>query len=321
MKKILSILLVNFILLSILFSFPASATNEEFDINDYTLEEVSAMSADEKLDVINGFINTYNPYGLKDLLEENEQSSEIQLLWESDSDILESGQQAATHQLITLQAFLTFISDYGFYDISGTEALVISLSLAAASGLPDFDEKGVPVCIGHFYDPETEQNYLGDTNPTAKTNAQEHYNEAYNRLKTNINVPVMDDDFLFVIEKIGRSLHYIQDASEPHHSSNKIAGLSTHTQFESFVDDNIESYISDLASTPSYYYTSARNKSAGDLTKQVAEFSKPLYSVVSSLFLRDNWGNVGKMCTTAAVHYSAGMIYKLFHECGASFAS
>lgn len=277
------------------------------------------MSTDERLDLLNKFIEEYNPYGINDIEAENEQPGGIQPLWVSDSDHFESGQQTATHQLITAQAFVAFINDYGFYNINGTEALTVTLCLAAASGLPDKDEDSNGFA-GHFYDPDTHENYLGSTSYTAKTNAQTHYNQAYNRLRINVNTPVLGDDFLYVIEKIGRSLHYIQDACEPHHSSNKIAVLSTHTQFESFVDDNIESYISDLETTPSYYYTSARNKSVGDLTKQAAEFSKPLYSVVSSLFIRDNWGDAGSLCATSAVHYSAGMLYKLFYECGASFA-
>lgn len=320
MKRVVTLLVAALIMLSSSMSISAYAVERKFDIDDYTIESFSVMSSDEKLEVINKFIEAYNPYGIKDLTTEEGQSDEIQLLWVSDSDKLKPDQQAATHQLITAQAFLTFVSNYGFYDLSGSDAMLYMLTLAAASGLPDKDEIGFFVFAGHFYDPDNEQNYVGDTSPTAKTNAQDHYTEAYNRLKTNVNMPIWGDDSVYVIEKIGRCLHYIQDACEPHHASNKKAGVSTHSQFESFVNDNIESYISDLNSTPSYYYTSARNKSAGELTKQAAQFSKPLYSSVSSLFIRDNWGNVGKMCTTQAVYYSAGIIYKLFHECGASFA-
>lgn len=315
-NRILAMLLIMALSIAGIFFVPVFA-KDEFDINNYTISDLSNLSSDERLDLLNNFIDTYNPIGMKDIYNQ----VKIQPRWTSDSDLIADGQQVATHQLVTLQAFYCFINDFGFYNINGTEALVVALVLAGASGLPDKDEQGIPICLGHFYNPDTQKNYLGQTNNTAKTNAQGHFTNAYNRLLTDIYMPVTGEDFTYVLNELGRALHYVQDASEPHHANNKSVGSSTHSQFETFTETNVQSYIEDLNHCAVYYYNVGHFNNAGGITHEAAVLAKPYYSMVSSFTDHSQWNDAAYLTTRNALGFSCGMIFRLFYISGLPFAS
>ncbi len=50
--------------------------------------------------------------------------------------------------------------------------------IMSASDLPDIDETYGGIFVGHFYDPDTQQNFQFQTHPTAKTNFTYWYNQA-----------------------------------------------------------------------------------------------------------------------------------------------
>lgn len=312
LKKTFSVILSLTLALTVLFSFPVSAYSSPFDINDYTIDDLQNMDLNERRELLNKFIETYNPYGIKELNTEYNMNT-VQPLWQSGSD-----GNLATHELITMQALLCFINDYGFYNISGTEALAITLTLAAASSLPDKDEIG-NAFAGHFYNPDTQKNWAGSKTNTAKTNAEAHYKKAYDKLKTNVNMSVNSDDFAYVMEELGRALHYIQDASQPHHANNKVAVLSNHSDYEKYVDSKINDYIGNVESTPRYYYSDADKNTVADYTHKAATVVKPFYESIKSNSNKTYWDQLGAAATQSATYYSSGVIYKLFSSCGASF--
>lgn len=123
------------------------------------------MDTTERKLLLDNYIETYNPYGIKDLMEENiivESTNDAELQWKSDANIITQDQEISTHQTVTLEAFARFIEMNGFYDIDGTQALVVALTLAAASGLPDIDETE-GMFKAHFYDPDTMLNFRSKT--------------------------------------------------------------------------------------------------------------------------------------------------------------
>lgn len=312
MKKSIAILMSLLLFSTVFFSMPASAYSKPFDITDYTIADFQDMEPNERKDLLYKFIDTYNPYGIK---EKNAKSyNTVQPLWKSDG----GEGNGATHEMITMQAFLCFVNDYGFYNVDGTEALTVILLLSAASGLPDKDEIGIFPFSGHFYDPDTQKNWAGSKTNTAKTNAQKHFTNAYNKLKTNVNMSVTSDDFKYVLEELGRSLHYIQDANEPHHANNQIAVFSNHSEYEKYVDERLNNYIGGIESTFSAYYTTARNVTVAEYTHKAATVAKPIYENI-----KDNnkayWDDCTELTIMFATFCSAGVIYKLFEACGASF--
>lgn len=211
LKRGLSVFLAAALMTLYFFSVPVFAAEPAFDISDYTIEDLRTMTTAEKKKLMENFIETYNPYGIKDLMEQESSVSGrfgVQPLWKSDGDGSEIGQQMATHQLITLEALSVFISDCGFYEANGSTALVVALSLASASGLPDVLETDALTFSGHFYDPDTGKNYLGQASPTAATKADTHYHIAYTHLKKNVNMDLKSDEFMTVLERLGKCFWY-----------------------------------------------------------------------------------------------------------------
>lgn len=318
-KKLLSLVISVIMLLSV-FSTSSFAIEPQFSISDYTIEDLLEMTTAEKKVILERFIDVYNPYNLSELIEQNANSSnEESPLWSSDSSIIDDGQQMATHQLITLEALSLFIDKYGFYDIDGTSAFGVALYLAAASGLPDIDETDNSTFLGHFYNPDNEKNYLGSTSPTAKTRVGEHYAKATARLRLNVNNPdVTGADFAYVLEELGRALHYIQDACEPHHASNQVGGVTSHVEFEKYVDKNIDTLMPKVQSIPSFYYEYANNSTTQNLTHQSAILAKAYSDDVSRWNIL-NWDTVATVCLGDAIRGSSRLIYKIFYDNGAYF--
>ncbi|MGN0554935.1 MAG: hypothetical protein ACI4LI_03450, partial [Candidatus Fimenecus sp.] len=276
----------------------------------------------EKQELLANFIDTYNPYGIKELIEQAETANNTASLvsgitpyWKSDSDSSESGQQMATHQLITLEAMLVFMSDYGFYNVDSATQLILALYIAAASGLPDLDEREY-IFAGHFYDPNTGLG-LNALYKSARTNVSNHFYDAYEGLSSNPYMAVNSQEFADVLEKLGRALHYIQDVCEPHHAAN-IAALppSTHSSFEKHVEDNIDVLLPAVTTISQSYYLVANTKTAADLTHDAALTGRANLSYVFDVFNKEKWDEAGTNCLRNAVYHSARLIYKLFADCG-----
>ena len=161
-------------------------------------------------------------------------------------------------------------------------------------------------------DPDTQKNWAGSKKNTAKTNCQKHFTNAITRLQQNTHPDLNGEDFQYVLIELGKALHYVQDASEPHHSNNKLAGSSSHTQFETFANENISKYIDDLSHCTAYYYNVAGYNDADGVAHEAAVISKPYYQYVSSLTDRSTWDYGALHTTQNAVGFSAGLIYRLF---------
>lgn len=327
LKKGLSVFLSTLLFIFCFFSVPVFAAESDFDIRDYTIEDLQDMTVAEKKELMANYIDTYNPYGIKELMEQAETASNTESLqpgaetqWKSDSDDEEPNQQIATHQMITLEALSVFIGNYGFYEADGTTALVIALNLAAASGLPDMKEIGF-FFAGHFYDPDTGKNYLHATLPTAKSKAESHYSDAKTALSKDATPEtpyLLGEDFEKAWEQLGMALHYMQDVCEPHHAANQTVANSTHGDFEFYVDLWIDSLMPTVPTIPYAFYEQARQKSAGDLTHTAAVIGK-LYVDYTTEEYKSQWDEVGKSCLDNAVWHSARLIYKFFYETNASF--
>lgn len=108
--------------------------------------------------------------------------------------------------------------------------------LSIYSCLPDLEDKDtflnvIPLYYGHFYDPITQQNYLGMNSDTCKKRFLAHYDNALRTAST---------DRLMSMMELGKALHYAADVCVPHHSQNKIAFLSNHQSFEK---KSVEHYL------------------------------------------------------------------------------
>ena len=288
------------------------------------------MTTAEKKELIANFIETYNPYGMRDYLKQKKQTtvlatntqSTISPQWVSDgnSDKLD-GQQIATHQLITLEAFNSFVTHFGFFQTNGATALAIALNLAAASGLPDIWEVDAFTFAGHFYNPDTGENWMHVSWPTAKSRAQAHYDDAihaFNEDDASQLLDLSEDALTETLEELGKAMHYIQDVCEPHHATNQTALNSTHSDFEKYVERNIDELMPGLVTMQSDFFESIKNQSVGELTHDAAEIGK-IYISMTTEELEEEWDVVGAACLLNAIHFSAGFLFLFFSETDASF--
>lgn len=127
--------------------------------------------------------------------------------------------------------------------------------------------------------------------------------------------------------ELGRALHYIQDAGEPHHAANivNIPLIKTaHGDFETFVDNDIDSYVKLISSVNGYRfssfsnptYASAASHSVDFLVQQTASIAYTFRSQVSNTLNRTYWDYVASETVPNAVGFSALLLYKFAYASG-----
>jgi len=288
-------------------------TDEELDLSQFTTEDIKNMSADEYMDLVLKFEEVYDPYdSYSATLHETSSIQNINLentvspLWTSGDYDDDTGEiiEAGCHEYISAKAYTILANDQGFFGNSAVENVVISLLISLASMLPDRDEVGLVAYAGHFYDPDDETNYVGSTTNTAKTNAKAHYKTALIHAK--------DGDMETAYEYLGRCLHYIQDASEPHHAANSVStSLNSHAFFEKYAAENAEAFLDGYDSiSDGNGYTLAIDSTVAKLTHRVATFAKGKIDTCDSIFNRGTWRSTATLCLKKAAKFSAMIMYR-----------
>ncbi len=288
----------------------AFSPEEEFNIDDITWDDIMTMSNSDFRELLSDFERVYDPFGTYETnpITQNESGcydGGVQPYWTSgEEDMSETG----SHELITARACGILLEDKGFWGDNRNGSILIALMLSLASIIPDKDpELGLnDLYRGHFYDPDTEENFAGSKTNTAKTNAINFYNQAKAQ-------GVSDENFY---KSVGCMLHYIQDACEPHHAANIIStgSLSAHGQFEKFADENLNSYIDSLTTLADSVYSARLSKDIGTIVNDSAEVGKDYSGVVKNIFNKTHWGTVALNTTRLAVIQSATVLYKLSIE-------
>ncbi|MEG0546818.1 MAG: zinc dependent phospholipase C family protein [Oscillospiraceae bacterium] len=311
-KKTISILIAVTMLVSSFSIGTYAIENEKLDLSQYTLEEILLMDNNQFSALLNDFERVYDPYhtyGTSMQLTSNSSISDentITPYWTSgEKDLSTQG----SHELITARACGVLMSDKGFWGNTNNGSTIIALSISLASILPDKEWILGPIDLfkGHFYDPDTGKNWVGGTTNTARTNTERFYNEA----KGAYNADNMTEDF---VEYIGKMLHYIQDASEPHHAANIKANLAktdSHSKFEEFADENINAYIDQLTGLSSSNYSTTLIKAPGELVYETAKTAKGFSSKVNDVNDQSQWNSVAGATTRNSVRYSAMLLYKI----------
>lgn len=312
MKKIISILICITMFFSMCsLSGYAFEVEDEFNISDYSWDDIMTMSNSDFRQLLADFERVYDPFDTYEtdpimaMHNDSDNSNTIQPRWTSgNAEHTETG----SHELITARACGVLLNDKGFWGANENGSIIIALTLSLASILPDTDASlGInQLFAGHFYNPLTGKNWLGSTTNTAKTNTKDNYDAAC----TEYNINGLSDDFII---SVGKMLHYVQDVCEPHHAAN-ITGLqnhSNHSLFEALVHNNINTYIDSLTTLSNSTYNNGSSLTVEDLVDEAA-----ILAYVDSVYVRDEshlneWENVGYRSTRNAVTYSAVILYKL----------
>lgn len=314
--KILSLTL-SIIILSNVFGTVSFASNNNFSLDDYTFDDLRNMSAAEKIELLDKFEREY----MSNTQGHSLQDYSTQPMWDSGNHYIESN-EFRTHELITLEAIIEledYLNNYEngatslFRD--GTEALAISLNLSVSSALPDRFGSGsyVTAFAGHFYNPDTGKNFLGFRSPTAKTNTVSNYNKSYNALVA-YQYLADHDNIDTLLETIGCMLHFIQDASEPHHSSNVVANPISddpHGEFEEYTYNIIDNIISCSINHTHAVVQAYSSLSVEELVDLAATISHAHIDSVNNVNNKSEWYNVADICVDSATSFSAIILYKL----------
>lgn len=321
MKKVISLLLTVILLLcSFSFIMPAYAadfTEADLDLSQYTMDDLMNMSAEEYRALLRDFERVYDPFGTYEtdpIMAEEEQEPQIAPRWASGD--IKNGEytEEGSHEIISAQALNVLVNDQGVFTDSALEVLVVCLTISLASLLPDTKEVGF-LFAGHFYHAIDGDNYLGSTSNTALTNCTSHFNQAVSAAKAG-NMDV-------AYEQIGWALHYIQDAGEPHHAANivNIPLIKTaHEDFETYVDDRIDTYINLISSAygfnANYSYAIARRNSVGYFVKGTATMAYNYRNMVNNASDTSQWNSVARVTVPNSVAFSAFLLFKFFFAAG-----
>ena len=155
------------------------------------------------------------------------------------------------------------------------QQLVTTRMAMLHQGLWDADNKapyndpvaGIPSYMSHFYDPDTEENYLHFRRPTAVTQGAEYFHQALSAFWSG----AMDQ----AAYHLGLALHYCTDVGQPMHAANYVNLFDFPPKYH----EDFEQYIVDWTNTnkpsPIPYTNSVASTDPADFIKEAARRSKP----------------------------------------------
>lgn len=216
----------------------------------------------------------------------------------------ESGGIDHTHQYIAASALVILNNDKGatvFNDPTNSALLM------EGADWPDIwgNETDYMTFAGHFYDPDTGENWMGQSSPTARTRAESYYKQAVNAYN--------DGDVESAMSYLGRGVHYASDLNQPHHAANKVAVLSKHTQFESYIDEHRKEYTISGNTLGDSVYQTGVDTSVGDLMYDAAKEAKAMIDLAED---KETFAQAGEACVQNAITTTAQYIYKFGCEVG-----
>lgn len=256
-NRVLHIVLAFVLCLNIFPSYTIHATTSE-NLTEVTLPQ-------KVIDIING---SDDIYGAGVPLEHGTVNNDGLV-----QPFYKSGGINHTHQYIVASAVNILLSDKGssiFNNATHLENLLYFTDWPDEFG----NETDLGTFAGHFYDPATGRNWLGQTSPTAKGRSVDYFNDAVMAYKQG--QPAL------AIRYIGTGSHYISDLNEPHHAANLTVLNSNHSEFEKYVDDNRASYKIAGNTLPQTLYNQAKNISVDDLAISAATHGKSLVNQAQS---------------------------------------
>lgn len=205
-----------------------------------------------------------------------------------------SGGVNHTHQFLVASGILILENDRNIKHFYEENAVSILLEYA---DMPDLDDIGTAFA-SHFWDPDTNKNFLGFTSSTGKTRFIEYYTAA-------VNIYAYDKKTAY--QYLGRALHYLADIGQPHHSSNQITAFTNHGEFERWVDERRINYIT----ASSNKYSICEKQNLYSIFRNVAVFSKSYKDLVED---ENNWDVIASETMKYTQKYIAGMLYRFLKD-------
>lgn len=268
-----------------------------------------------------GIATTYEEYEKMQLQKQQLLSPGIQPLWQSDTGVIEEPQKRC-HETLTAYGFLMYIGAMQeLFPTSDSSGYTIAdlTSLSDCVSWPDWDleQSDNKLYLGHFYDPDTGENYAHQTNNTAKTRAEKYYNLAISSYLEGGTGNRVD-----AIAYLGYCLHYVQDVAVPHHAANKTGtplDKYNHSGFETLASKILieEEAAADLdVDYELSFYNKCLSTEVGDIVHEIATSSKAFIDVAS-----DKNNEAGQRLLLAfllpnTMYETSGILFKFAKEVG-----
>jgi hypothetical protein len=118
------------------------------------------------------------------------------------------------------------------------------------------------------------------------------------------------------------AIHYLGDLNAPHHPVNKIAYLSFHTNYESWVDQNVINYLITAAPEASYNYVKDRTfKEMADgwsslARAQIGNADRGKWENFTYVFDSSTAGIATQDCLSRAQRAAAALYYRFITDTG-----
>ncbi|MBD7913139.1 MULTISPECIES: zinc dependent phospholipase C family protein [Clostridium] len=172
---------------------------------------------------------------------------------------------------------------------------------------PDSDEADYAFAY-HFYNPYTNKNYLpaflSASKITAMTKFKEHMGnavESYNSNKT------------YSMEQLGRAIHFLTDVNVPHHASNMIAGLSSHSQYEKYISKNNSLFFVNTSDAYDKYSDYSFDQYCTEILNECAKNAYS-YKAVCNSYDSSEWEKAARPTLKLAQENIASLLYRFEKE-------
>lgn len=140
---------------------------------------------------------------------------------------------------------------------------------------------------------------------TALTKFKEHSLNAINNYKTNKT---------YAMQELGRASHFLEDVNVPYHAANMIAVLSTHSQYESYVEKHQNEYATNTSTKYNNYDSESFTEYCSDILNDCA---KNAYSYKDTVKKgKKAWSPVANNTVKYAQEYLAAFYYRFLKEVG-----
>ncbi|WP_051534052.1 hypothetical protein [Desulfitibacter alkalitolerans] len=290
------------IILTVLFVFSAMSMASDSDFE--CLEERIKFDREIVQRIANGEDILYDEDGIT-----------ILFLWENDGEISPhwgSQGSAKVHQWMVSRALAVLENDFGYWVTDPFYAGGHIGQMMAGADWPDIWETDGLSFAGHFYNPTTGRNYMGQTSPTAKIRFEQWSDQARNHWNSNRAL---------ALHYLGCSLHYLSDLSAPHHVHNHTALDSDHTAFEDWADANRNNYR--LINGNQYHIGGSWNVMRANIANgcAYATYYDSTFILDQSHPDRDvyrllNWGSTANNTLKHGQNYMAAFLYRFLQTVG-----
>ncbi len=216
-----------------------------------------------------------------------------------------------THQYLSARALTILRNDYrNAYDLISPYTSTILIDSDWPDEYETYPISGVPTFKSHFYDPSTGKNWIGETNPTAKTKFIEWANKAKQYYYL---------DRATAMKYLGRALHYLADLNEPHHAQNYTVVGSDHGMYETWANSNRFNYQIESTNKYSNYY-GTWNSILDDLVENSADNANNFgftYDAVEHMsVLEDPYHTVSNSTLKYSQEMMSVFLYRFLKEVG-----